>query len=415
MRGFAGESYSGWIRWESNRLVVVNSRSGLLRHMRLEEIREISVQEPDASGFRLPEPAPAEEMLGDLPFPWESGLVGDGAQPRLSSYQAGAFRFESRGAVLGRSSESARMVFERIRGDREIALRVSRFSFTHESARAGILFRSTLEEAAPSVFWGLTGGREDLLEWRIEKGGALDSKVLPALSAVRNYKIRRAGDQFSAYRSRDGLTWVLAFQAQIPLPRDLLMGMSAAGVSEFRTHTAAFDRVVHATRLTSPFPVRTELRSGSVIESSAVELADGDVRFSGTSSHPRVTLSHLARIVFQPVPPRHESRLRAGQPGVLLTNGDFVEGSVRGLRDGELVLQSVLFGTQRFDAPNQVVAAVFDRQTPGPVESEISLQDGSRWRALSSAVQGYLLRIQEPVLGECLIPLADLTRLERTR
>lgn len=237
----------------------------------------------------------------------------------------------------------------------------------------------------------------------------------PVLPGVRWYKLKREGDEFSAYRSRDGIRWLLVGQTNLVLPTDTLMGLTAAGISEFRGHSASFEGVRHERRMVNQVPVRTELVSGSVIESSWMEIDSSGLRFSGIQARPTVRRDQVARILFHSIPGRMEARIRSGQPGVLLTTGDFLEGEVRSISEGSLLLDSVLFGQRRLDVVNLVLAVVMRPAAKPRFAYEVHTIDGSTWRALSVSIVDYGLSIQEPMIGTCVLPVSDLVSLELVR
>ncbi len=215
--------------------------------------------------------------------------------------------------------------------------------------------------------------------------------------------------------ARDGVRWLIVGQTNVALPSDMLMGLTAAGVSEFRGHSASFESVRHERRMVNQVPVRTELVSGSVIESSWMEIDSGGLRFSGIQARPLVRRDQVARILFHSIPGRLETRLRSGQPGVLLTTGDFIEGEVRSISEGTMLLDSVLFGQRRLDVVNLVLAVVM-RPTEKPAFAyEVHTVDGSTWKALSVTMVDYGLSIQEPLIGPCVLPVSDLVSLELVR
>lgn len=411
-----GRDLYGKIRWEAGGLVVVNSRTEIWSQINLADISALWLDPGEPLPLFLPPPpASSEATASGLPFPWEMGDIGSPPGVVNVYFSDGTYRFESRFNQLGQAVDAARFVFERIRGDREFVARIARCSPAHDQARAGLMFRSTLNETAPGIFWGTTGGNQDVCEWRSAAGAALESFSAPVLPGVRWYKLKREGDLFSAYRSRDGVRWLMVGQTNLALPTDMLMGLTAAGISEFRNHSASFEQVRHERRMTNHAPVRTELVSGSIIESMWMELDGSELRFSGIQSRPQVRRDQVARILFQSVPGRLEARIRSGQPGVLLSSGEFFEGEARSISEGNLLLDSVLFGRRRFDVVNQVLALVMRPAARPAYAYEVHTVDGSSWRAVSVSMAGFGLSFQEPLLGACVLPVADLVSLELVR
>ena len=414
LRTLRGEQLSGVIRWESNGVVVVHSDSGFIRFVALHDLRRILIHSASPPSWAPPVPPLEIELVDGLPFPWEAGTIGRPSGPAESTWREGIFRVETQGASLGQTVESGRMIFERIRGNREIQVRLSRQSVYPDDTRAGLMFRGGLGESDPSVFLGsAAGSREDVFEWKPEASAERWRCQFPALGGHRWYKLKREGDSFSAYRSRDGLRWMLLCRTNVALPRDTLMGVAAAGPSGYRVHRAWFDQISHAQRMESPMGVRVELQAGGVLECPGLEWDSGLLRFLGVESRPKVRLDQVARLVFQSIPSRSQRRLQDGQRGILLTSGEFLEGEPRSLVEGWITLDSVLFGRRRFDALNEAVAVVFGPSRSAEARYEVTLTDGSVFRARDLGLEGYRLRLDETTLGFCTVPVSDLAVLER--
>jgi hypothetical protein len=276
------------------------------------------------------------------------------------------------------------------------------------------MLRADQEATSPAVFWGATGGIGDVCEWRAPGANSFLTEAVATVPGMRWFKLQRAGRLISAYRSRDGARWILAGQTNLDLPAALWVGVAAAGVTESRTQSAVFEHVAVARRFPGAYRVRTELRSGSVVESPGLDFDRARLRFHGVETRPTVFRDQVSRILLQPIPGRLEPRLRIGQPGVLLSTGDFLEGEVRGVEDGWILLDSVLTGLRRLDLVNQVSAMVFRPSSRSRSPYEIRMRDGSLWYAESVAVDGARMRIVEPLLGECDLPLPDVRSYEST-
>lgn len=166
-----GRDYYGKVRWEGGGLVVVNSRTDTWSRVNVADIQALWLDSSDGPPLLpLPSSMVPEVTATGLPFPWEMGDIGSPPGPVNVYYSGGTYRFESKFNSLGQGVDAARFVFERIRGDREFMVRIARSSPTHEQARAGMMFRSTLNETSPGIFWGNMGGTSDICEWREEAG-----------------------------------------------------------------------------------------------------------------------------------------------------------------------------------------------------------------------------------------------------
>jgi hypothetical protein len=66
-----------------------------------------------------------------------------------------------------------------------------------------------------------------------------------------------------------------------------------------------------------------------------------------------------------------------------MTNGDFFEGEVKGLKDGHASVTSVLFGPRRIWVHEDLVAVVINEVSAGKGLFEVEMRDGSVFRAKS--------------------------------
>ena len=123
-----------------------------------------------------------------------------------------------------------------------------------------------------------------------------------------------------------------------------------------------------ATRL----PAGVFFRNGNFV-ACRIESADGEVaQCSRLLEGKPIAMHEIARIVCQPVPVAFSAKLGPGRRGVLLVNGDFIDGEFVGLEGNRVQISSVLFGLRTFAATPQVLAiAIRDIET---AENTVELQ-----------------------------------------
>ena len=145
LRTLTGEQMHGVIRWESNAVVVIEPRLGRIRQVPLSKIDRFVAEFPEDVSFSNDVSPVAPELMNGLPFPWESQVIGSPGDPGKVSWREGVFKIETKDAQLGMVKESGRMIFEPIRGDREISARVGPLRYSQDEALAGISFRSSAD------------------------------------------------------------------------------------------------------------------------------------------------------------------------------------------------------------------------------------------------------------------------------
>jgi hypothetical protein len=141
------------------------------------------------------------------------------------------------------------------------------------------------------------------------------------------------------------------------------------------------------------------LRSGTMIAGAQIEKADdGTVFFNKAGRRETVSIVNVARIIFRELNPELIAKLPEKRIGVLLVEGDFVEGEFRGMSRGRIQLSSVLFGLANFDIRDKAVALVLGDVEAPSAQMLVRTQDGSSYVATSVAPDKDVLVIED-VLG----------------
>jgi hypothetical protein len=171
----------------------------------------------------------------------------------------------------------------------------------------------------------------------------------------------------------------------------------------------ALHDLAHATiPLITNVPTRIiHLRNGTAIGVDALEADESAVRFVMRHDKLRVSVIEVAAILFQPM---DLATLPAGRRGVVLPNGDFLDGEFRGLADKRVRLSTVLLGPKQFEIGKACAAIVLNPPTPVPARWEIRTFHGSLFRAvLPPVVLGDAVRMTDLQLGDLRLPFADIT------
>ncbi|MCX6905000.1 MAG: hypothetical protein NTW03_16280 [Verrucomicrobia bacterium] len=112
-----------------------------------------------------------------------------------------------------------------------------------------------------------------------------------------------------------------------------------------------------------------------------VRAVEGDrLRLREDLKAPDVPLTQVARIQYGESPAATSMAPPRNQPGILLNNGDFVEGEIKTLSDGRVKVSSVLFGLQSYEMGGKVAAVVFRDWAPARTRYEIELKNGTLLR-----------------------------------
>jgi hypothetical protein len=110
-------------------------------------------------------------------------------------------------------------------------------------------------------------------------------------------------------------------------------------------------------------PAGLLLLSGRWVEAEVTTVDDTQVRYRKpgrpTESAKR---SDVAAILYAPVPETRQATLEGRRRGVLMPNGDFVEGEFKKIEPAQITLSSVLFGLREFALKTEAVALVLRSQ-----------------------------------------------------
>ena len=104
---------------------------------------------------------------------------------------------------------------------------------------------------------------------------------------------------------------------------------------------------------------------GSFLAAPLVSADDTSLQFGGAQKDFSLSTVNAARIVFQNLSAQRAAKIETGRAGVLLVNGDFVDGEFKGFERGRVKMSSVLFGLKFFDATYEVVAIILRDPAPG--------------------------------------------------
>src|SRR5437588_2701442 len=180
------------------------------------------------------------------------------------------------------------------------------------------------------------------------------------MSVPRWIRLRREGNLFTASKSRNGRQWTLAGKVTIPMTEEVFVGLAVAGVKEaptergpFQSNRSLIDNLREAPFLVNEsFTPVVQMQSGSTAVGRILLADEWQIQFAGAPPASPISTLGVARILFRWLPFGLSPKIRAGRPGVLLTNGDFIDGEFRGIENGQVRISSVLLGWRSFDLNN---------------------------------------------------------------
>ena len=152
---------------------------------------------------------------------------------------------------------------------------------------------------------------------------------------------------------------------------------------------------------------------GSFLAAPLVSADDTSLQFGGAQKNFSLSTVNAARIVFQNLSAQRAAKIESGRAGVLLVNGDFVDGEFKELDRGRVKLSSVLFGLKSFDATYEVVAVILRDPAPGTPTFRVKASDGSVLLLKKFTIAPDGLTIEDSTLRGYKVPAQELVEIRQ--
>ncbi len=154
---------------------------------------------------------------------------------------------------------------------------------------------------------------------------------------------------------------------------------------------------------------------GSLLPAPIQTADDTAIRFGSAHSPPSLSLVNVARLYLQPLTSRTVEKIPAGRKGVLLANGDFVDGEFKGIEGGRVTVSSVLFGLQAYALPEVLAVSLRDvpRMPPAGVLLRVALPSGALLHAKAITMRNGAVVVEDPSIGAVVLSADDLREIRR--
>lgn len=114
----------------------------------------------------------------------------------------------------------------------------------------------------------------------------------------------------------------------------------------------------------------------------------------------------------RPVPVKYRNRITDNRMGVLLANGDFVEGQMQSLDNDTLVLNSVLFGVKVYGIDQVMAIVLAGIKAPTKTSRfKLRIENGSQFYVRGFRVDDKDIIVDDPSVGKMRIPLTEFNEL----
>jgi hypothetical protein len=371
---------------------------------------------------------------GSIAPPWGDFYIANNEQrvPGTASQTGpGAFKIERAlgNLVSDTEPDAAHVVIQPLVGDGQILARVTSVEPGNDDGIAGAMGGITIRESLRnrcrqySLLYGQPGEepvaqfarRQE--QWMNPVASERPMKI-PAAGSDGSpegvwFKLARLGQRVYAYTSNDGKDWELIGSERFEGGPEAFVGLVAFSRDGNKPASATFDhvRVIPGAPALESSAKGFLTRGGTFVAADVYAIDDDFVRYTRDHAPGKIPVGEVARVLFKPLLSDHAEKLTPGRTGVLMSGGDFLEGDVRTLKDGQASISSVLFGLRRVQTAEDVTALVLHDVTPEKTPYTLTTFDGSTYRAKSLKADPQKLHLDDASLGPVSIPLGTLATL----
>jgi hypothetical protein len=216
-------------------------------------------------------------VLGFAAAPTTSVDIGRVAAAGSTSVSSGVYTVKASGADIWDRRDEFRFVHGALNGDGEVTARVDSLTPTHPWAKAGVMIRENLGPSSRYAFTLVSAASGMSFQHRRFSGGwaAQSGSLDSSLRAPQWVRIRRVGNQFTAYVSADGQSWrQQGSSINIAMGADVYAGLAVTSHRDGSLATANFSNVNIAPVGATPVPTNTPPRiSGTPSTTATVDAA----------------------------------------------------------------------------------------------------------------------------------------------
>jgi len=154
------------------------------------------------------------------------------------------------------------------------------------------------------------------------------------------------------------------------------------------------------------------LLNGTTLVGNLKSINSKEIILSVEKKEFTVPLVSVGKVLFRNVPEEFKDVVNSGRSGVLLRNGDFIDGEVKEVDEDIVSLYSTLLGVRRLSIRLNVVAMVLGKPKLAKPDVKIITRYGSEIKGSSIKFEQENIKLKEEILGEVEFPYRDLAEIE---
>jgi len=193
----------------------------------------------------IPDPDPDPDPRCDLPTPWKSQDIGNVALKGSGCEANGNFTIKAAGSDIWHSADEFHYTYQPVSGDAVITARINSVQQANYWTKAGLMLREGLNPSSAYVLMGVTPVRHLLLQYRsASNANSEGEETSPGAFEFPYYvRLERKGDKLIGYYSANGSNWTQHAQVELPMQKDLYIGIAVTSHDVNTLTQAVFDQV----------------------------------------------------------------------------------------------------------------------------------------------------------------------------
>jgi endoglucanase len=179
-----------------------------------------------------------------LPFPWATQDVGAVGFAGSATISNGVFTVAGSGADIWDTADGFRFLYVPVTGNCVITARVLALQNTDPWAKAGVMIRENLDANSVNAMVAMTRSNGVTFQYRSSTGGTSGFNNTVGLTAPYWVRLVRTGNNFTGYRSVDGVTWIQqGTTTTISMAATVYVGLALTSHNNSTLGVATFDNV----------------------------------------------------------------------------------------------------------------------------------------------------------------------------
>jgi regulation of enolase protein 1 (concanavalin A-like superfamily) len=186
------------------------------------------------------------------------------------------------GQGIGGTADQFHFSHQPLSGDMQLMARVTAVGNTAAGAKAGLMFRESLEKQSRMAFLSLSPAGGAYLTDRTEPTNPASEVNVPGLTPPYWLKLERKAYGYTAYTSANGSTWTQRGSQGFPTA-NMYAGLAVTAGHTTSLNTSTFDNVTVLTDVWTDADVGGPSQAGGTTGSSTLTVQGGGTNIAGTA------------------------------------------------------------------------------------------------------------------------------------